>query len=43
MTDEEFAAQADDLADEFEYWNGNEKIRKAFQILEENHWNVFRE
>ena len=42
MTDEEFAAQADDLADEFEYWNGNEKIRKAFQILEENHWNVFR-
>ena len=43
MTDEEFAAQADDLADEFEYWNGNEKIRKAFQILEENDWNVFRE
>ena len=43
MTDEEFAAQADDLADEFEYWNGHERIRKAYQILEENNWNVFRD
>ena len=43
MTDEEFAAQADDLADEFEYWNGHERVRKAYQILEENNWNVFRD
>ena len=39
----EFEAQGDELADFFEYWNGNDKIRNAYRILEENHWNVFRE
>ena len=43
LTDEEFEAQGDELADFFEYWNGNDKIRNAYRILEENHWNVFRE
>ena len=42
LTDEEFEAQGDELADFFEYWNGNEKIRNAYQILHDNHWNVFR-
>lgn len=43
LNDEEFAAQAEELADYYEYWNGTERLRKAFITIEENHWNVFRE
>ncbi len=42
MSDEEFAEQAEELADYYEYWNGTDRIRIAFQTLYDNHWNVFR-
>lgn len=43
LSDEEFEAEADDLANMLEYWNSRERLRNAYRILEENKLNIFRE
>lgn len=40
----DFSGMTDDkLADLYEYHKGRDKIEQAFEILKENHLNVFRD
>lgn len=42
LTDEEMMEMEPSAPDLYEYRKGTDKLRKAFEILEENHLNVFR-